>query len=174
MKKPLVILAVLSCFATAEAQLTLQQCYEQARQNYPVIVQKDLIGQTRDFTIANAHSGYLPQVTIYGQATYQSAVTKVPIENPAFPITTVSKDQYKIYAELNQTLYDGGNIKRTSAVQETSALVEDQRVEVELYKVRDRINQIYFGILLLDQQAQQVELLKKDIETSKWDSVPYE
>jgi hypothetical protein len=94
-------------------------------------------------------------------------VTRVPIDNPAFPIKPLSKDQYKIYAEITQNLYDGGAIKRTSALQETNAQIEDQRVEVELYKIKERINQIYFGILLLDQQMTQVNLLKKDIQTSQ-------
>jgi outer membrane protein TolC len=165
---------IVSC-STIEAQsqiqnpnvpLTLEQCYDLARKNYPLIIQKELIIQTKDFTIANAHAGNMPQVSIYGQATYQSAVTKVPIDNPAFPISPLSKDQYKIYVEATQNIYDGGAIKRTSALHETNALIDDQRVEVELYKIKDRINQIYFGILLLDQQMAQVELLQKDIQTS--------
>jgi outer membrane protein TolC len=102
------------------------------------------------------------------QATYQSDVTQVSIDNPAFPkIQPLSKDQYKIYAEINQNLYDGGNVKRSSALQEVHAQVEDQKIEVELYKIKDRINQIYFGILLLDQQKAQIELLRTDIQTSQ-------
>ncbi len=147
--------------------LTLEQCYEQARQNYPLIVQKELISKSKEFTISNAHSGYLPQAAIYAQATYQSDVTRVPIDNPAFNIKPLSKDQYKIYGEINQMLYDGGTIRRNSALQETSAQVEDQRVEVELFKIKERINQLYFGILLLDQQTTQIDLLKKDIQTSQ-------
>lgn len=151
---------------SAFAQLTLDQCYEKARQNFPLIKQKDLLVSTRDFTIANARSGYLPQLTISGQATYQSDVTKVPLEVPGFTIKTLPKDQYKIYAEVNQSLYDGGTIKRQNAISETNALVEDQKVEVELYKIRERINQIYFGVLLLDEQLVQVDLIKRDLESS--------
>jgi outer membrane protein TolC len=146
--------------------LTLEQCYDLARKNFPLIVQKELVAQSAAFTIANAHAGNMPQVSINGQATYQSAVTRVPIDNPAFPITPLSKDQYKVYLDASQNIYDGGAIKRTAALHETSALIEDQRVEVELYKIKDRINQIFFGILLLDQQMAQVELLQKDIQTS--------
>lgn len=147
--------------------LTLEQCYELARQNYPLIKQKELYTMSKEFSIANAHAGNLPQVALYAQATYQSDVTKVSIDNPAFPkINPLSKDQYKIYAEVNQNLYDGGTVKRTSAIHETNALINDQQLEVELYKIKDRINQIYFGILLLNQQLVQVELLKKDILSS--------
>lgn len=147
-------------------QLTLDECYEKARQNFPLIKQKSLLVSTRDFTVANARSGYLPQVTVNGTATYQSDVTRVPIDVPGFAIKPLAKDQYKIYAELNQSLYDGGTIKRQNAISETNAMVEDQKIEVELYKIRERINQIYFGVLLLDEQVIQTNLVKKDLETS--------
>ncbi|MEI9919314.1 MAG: TolC family protein [Bacteroidota bacterium] len=147
-------------------QLTLDECYEKARQNFPLIKQKSLLVSTRDFTVANARSGYLPQLTVNGTATYQSDVTKVPLEVPGFTIKPLAKDQYKVYAELNQSLYDGGTIKRQNAISETNAMIEDQKVEVELYKIRERINQIYFGVLLLDEQLVQTDLVKKDLESS--------
>ena len=147
-------------------QITLEQCYDLARQNYPLIVQKELIALSKEYNVANAHSGNLPQLAIYGQATYQSAVTKVPIDNPAFPITSLSKDQYKLYAEVSQNIYDGGVIKKTSAWHEANALLSSQQIEVELYKIKDRVNQLYFGILLLDQQLVQINLRRKDILTS--------
>lgn len=146
--------------------LTLDECYDKAWQNYPLIKQKGLLSSTKEFTIANARSGYLPQLTIAGQATYQSDVTKVPIEVPGFTIKTLPKDQYKIYAEVNQSLYDGGTIKRQNAIAEINAQVEDQKIEVELYKIKERINQIFFGVLLLDEQLLQVDLIKKDLTSS--------
>jgi outer membrane protein TolC len=165
--KTLFIVALMLCGAGANAQqLTLAECYEKARQNFPLIRQKELLVSTKEFTMANARSGYLPQVSINGQATYQSDVTKVPIEVPGFTIETLPKDQYKIYAELNQSLYDGGAIKKQNAIAETIALVEDQRLEIELFKIKERINQIYFGTLLIDEQFAQVELIRKDINTS--------
>jgi outer membrane protein TolC len=148
-------------------QLTLDECYEKARQNFPLIKQKGLLVSTRDFTVANARSGYLPQVAIYGTATYQSDVTKISIDVPGFPaIKPLAKDQYKVYAEVNQSLYDGGTIKRQNAISETNAIVEDQKIEVELYKIKERINQIYFGTLLLDEQLAQVDLVRKDLASS--------
>lgn len=166
MKKLLFVCLVLAG-ATAQAQqLTLTECYEKARQNFPLIKQKELLVSTREFTMANARTGFLPQVTIAGQATYQSDVTKVPIEVPGFAVKTLPKDQYKLYAEVNQSLYDGGTIKRQNAITETNALVEDQKIEVELYKIKERINQIFFGTLLIEEQIAQVELIRKDINTS--------
>lgn len=150
--------------AQDSGRLTLQQAYDLARQHYPVIRQKDLVRQTANLTIENLFKGFLPQLNISGQATYQSDVTSVPVSIPGIKIDEPSKDQYKIQAELSQVVYDGGNITAQKNVQNANALVEDQKAEVELYKVKDRINQLYLGILLVDEQLKQVALVKNDIQ----------
>lgn len=146
--------------------LTIEKSYELARQNFPLIKLKELIAKSKDYSIANAHAGFLPQIAMVGQASYQSDVTKVPISFPGVDIQPLSKDQYRIYGEVSQTLYDGGIIKSQAAIAEKSAHVEDQKVEVELFKIKERINQIYFGTLLADAQLEQIQLLKKDLQSS--------
>ena len=166
-KFSLIITAVLSGLYTQaqdNTRLTLQQVYDLARQNYPAIRQKDLVRQTASLNIENLGKGFLPQLNVSGQATYQSAVTSVPVSIPGIKIEEPSKDQYKIQAELSQLVYDGGNTSAQKNVQTANALVEDQKAEVELYKVKDRINQLYLGILLIDEQLKQVALVKNDIQ----------
>lgn len=163
----LIISAVLSGLYTQaqdNARLTLQQAYDLARQNYPAIRQKDLVRQTASLSIENLSKGFLPQLDVSGQATYQSDVTSVPVSIPGIKIEAPGKDQYKIQAELSQLVYDGGNTSAQKNLQTANALVEDQKAEVELYKVKDRINQLYLGILLVDEQMKQTGLVKKDIE----------
>ena len=168
MKKLLYSLSAL-LWATSQAfgqptTLTIETCYEQARQNYPLIKQKDLLTKSLEYTIANAHSAYLPQVSINGQATYQSEVTRLP--GSAVLVEPLSKDQYKIYGEINQSILDGGVTKNQTNIQRVSTQIEQQKLEVELYKIKERINQLFFGILLIDAQLKQVDLLKKDLQTS--------
>jgi outer membrane protein TolC len=153
-----------AAMAQDSATLTLDKAYRLAQENYPLIRQKNLVRQTATLTIENISKGYLPQLNISGQATYQSEVTSVPVKIPGFEIEEPSKDQYKITAELSQLLYDGGATAAQKNVQSVNALVEEQRAEVDLYKVKDRINQLYLGILLLDEQLKQVDLVKKDIQ----------
>ena len=144
--------------------LTLEQAYELARKNYPMIKQKDLVRQTADLTIENLNKGYYPQITLTGQATYQSAVTEPTIPTPGFLIQIQDKDQYKVaVADLNQVIYDGGTIGRQKELQRLNAEVEDQKVEVELYKLQERINQIYLSVLYTDEQSRQVQLVKSDL-----------
>jgi len=157
------MLMVYQLAAQTTPGLTLEQCYDLARKNYPLIRQKELLVRSMEYTIANANSAYLPQVTIYGQATYQSDVTRIPGPSPFEPL---SKDQYKIYAELTQTIYDGGATKGQTSVQQANTLVEQQKTEVELYKVKDRINQLFFGILLTGAQLNQIRLLHDDLTNS--------
>lgn len=145
--------------------LTIREAYQLARKNYPMIRQQGLIEKTRDYSVSNAAKGYLPQLTIQGQATYQSAVTefKLPVSIPGAEFPNINKDQYKVYGEVNQTIYDGGNVRTQVRSHEANAEVESQKLEVELYKLNERVNQLFFGILMLDEQLRQSDLLKKDI-----------
>jgi outer membrane protein TolC len=145
---------------------TLEECYALSRLNYPLIKQNDLINAVREYSIENVHSGRYPQLTINGQATYQSAVTRIPIDNPQFRVQSLAKDQYKVSADFFQSVYDGGAIRKSSELQEAAAALESQKAEVDLYKLKDRINQIYFGILLLEQQQAQTIIIRKDLESS--------
>ena len=150
---------------TAKAQsnsITLDSCYFLARQNYPLIKQHELISKTSGFTLQNISKGFLPQININGQATYQSDVTQLPKTIPGVPVLT--KDQYKIYAEIDQLVYDGGLINAQKKIQEANTVVDQQKLEVELYKLKDRINQLYFGILLIDEQLKQNGLMKNDLQ----------
>ncbi|MBL7930777.1 MAG: TolC family protein, partial [Bacteroidia bacterium] len=157
------------CFAFelnySKAQiLSLEDCYVLAKQNYPLIKQRELIVKSKEYTVENATKAYLPQITINGQASYQSDVTQVPIKIPGMDIPTLSKDQYKLYGEINQPLYDGGMVKQQKRMQEANAVVEEQKLEVELYKLKERINQLFFGILMIDAQLKLTELAKNDIQ----------
>lgn len=144
--------------------LSIDECYQLARQNFPLIKQKDLIQKTKEYSITNISKGYLPQFVVNGQATYQSDVTEIPIKLPNTSISTLDKDQYKIYAEVNQAVFDGGVKRLQKQSVEADAAVEQQKLEVELYKLNERINQLFFGILLANEQLAQTDILKKDIQ----------
>lgn len=164
---PLIISLV--TLLTTHAQdniLTISDSYTLARRNYPLIRQHELIRRAENFSVSNAAKGYLPQLSFLAQATYQSAVTefKLPIALPGAEFPSISKDQYKAYAEVNQTIYDGGAVRTQIALHKQHAIVEAQKVEVELYKLNERVNQIFFSVLMLDEQLKQNAILKKDIE----------
>ncbi len=161
-----ILLAVpLTAPAQLQPPLTLTECYTLAEQNYPLAKQRELLVKSRDYSISNASKGYLPQLSINGQATYQSDVTQIPIALPNMTIPTPDKDQYRIYGEINQPLTDLFIIGEQKHYTETNTAIEAQKLDVELYKLKERINQLYFGILLLDEQRAQADLLQKDIRS---------
>ncbi|MBS1597055.1 MAG: TolC family protein [Bacteroidetes bacterium] len=167
MKKTLTLIGFILLTLGIKAQsqvLKIEDCYQLARKNYPLTKQHALIEKTKEYSIQNAAKGYLPQINIFGQATYQSAVTSIPVKIQGLDIPTLTKDQYKAYVELDQTIYDAGTIKNQQRTYEANAIVDSQKLEVELYKLKSRINDLFFGTLLLDGQILQNELHKKDIE----------
>jgi outer membrane protein TolC len=169
--KCLTLLIVASAYlsiarAQSAATLTIQECYKLARQNYPLIKQRGLITKTKDYSVSNAAKGYLPAFSINGQATYQSAVTTFPFTIPikGFTLPQYSKDQYKIDGELDQAIYDGGVIKNQKQTAEANDVIQQQSLEVELYALYDRVNQLFFGTLLIDAQLKQNNLLRLDVQ----------
>ena len=151
MKKQFVLMIILSVFTGySQSVISLQECYDKARINYPLTKQKDLIEKTKDYNVTNVWLGYLPQITINGVATYQSDVTSLPITIPGMNIDKLTQDQYKVYADVTQTIYDGGIMSSQSDIHKSYAEVDDHKIEVELIKVKERVNQIYFGILLIE------------------------
>jgi outer membrane protein TolC len=114
--------------------------------------------------LKNLNSNFLPQLTVSGQATYQSDVTKVNIPFPGISIPSQSKDQYKAIGEVNQLLYDGGFTRGQRNIQQLNSNVEENRLAIELYNLKARINQLYFSILYQDQLLAQTDLVSKDIQ----------
>ena len=150
---------------TASAQLTIDEAQEMARQNYPAIRQYGLVEQSRDFTLSNAVKGWLPQVSANARATYQNKVTELPIDVRQFgaDFDGLSKDQYDVNVTVNQTIYDGGQIAAGKKVTQAQADVQTQQMNVTLYAIRDRVNQLFFGVLLTDEQLEQNRLLQDDL-----------
>jgi len=167
LKSLLVLLITVTSLTCVNGQsLTIGECYSLARKNYPLIKQRDLITKTKEYSVSNAAKGFLPTFSVNGQATYQSAVTSFPFTIPirGFTLPVYSKDQYKIDGQLDQVIYDGGVIKNQKQTAEANEIIQQQSLEVELYALYDRVNQLFFGALLVDAQLKQNELLKQDVQ----------
>lgn len=160
------IAVAISALCFGQTSITIEECYSKARENYPLIRKLGLVEKTKEYNIGNLNKGYLPQLMFSSKATYQSDVTKIPIDLEAMgfkgvEIPHLSQDQYGISLDLNQTIWDGGAIKSSKEAVKSSSEVEKRNIEVSLYAVNERINHIYFGILLADARIEQNRLLKK-------------
>lgn len=147
--------------------VTPDECQQLAQENYPLIKQYDLIRQTTDYTVSNISKGWLPQISAMAQATYQSDVMTLPdplqkmLGQQGLDAKGLRKDQYRIGIDINQTVYDGGLISGQKNVARLEGEVQTAQIATDLYAIRQRINDLYFGILLLDEKIQ----LNKDLQT---------
>lgn len=157
MKKRILVFALTAVGMSAPGQ-TLEECWRAAEQNYPLIRQYGLIEKTTGLTVANIQKGWLPQVTAQAQATYQSDVTAWPDEmktmmtGMGISMKGLRKDQYRVGVDVQQTVYDGGAISRQKAIAREQGKVESAQTEVNLYAVRRRVNEMYFSLLMLEEQ----------------------
>lgn len=164
-------LPLLPGIVKGQETITLAQCYEWARANFPQIHQYGLIGQTEQYNLSNASKGWLPQLSVNAKATYQSEVTKLPFDSemlsavmPGMNIPTLSKDQYQIVGEVNQNIWDGGTIHTTRQLTKAQAAADREQLESDLYALNDRVNQLYFGCLLQEELIRQNALLQKELQ----------
>ena len=174
MKKLVILLTVLSSWMYASAEeYTLDGIQQLARVNYPAIRQFELIDRIADFSLADASSAWAPQISLSGQATYQSDVVSFPesmtdvFSMLGVDISGLHKDQYKLALNIEQTLWDGGYTKSRKEAVLAEKEVSSKSLEVELYALTDKVNQLYFGILVLDEQLRLNDLTAGILEDNR-------
>lgn len=166
MKQTLLFLSLLVYASTFVTAQTLEECQQAAERNYPLIAQYDLIQKTTDLTVANIQKGWLPQMSASAQATYQSDVTAWPdamkglMQQMGLNMQGLKKDQYRVGIDVQQTVFDGHAIKTQKAIALEQGKVQAAQNEVNIFNVRQRVNEMYFSLLLLDKQIQ----LNRDLQ----------
>ena len=152
------IVAILLILASTTTAQTLEECQKAAEKNYPLIKQYGLIAQTTELTVSNIQKEWLPKIAISAQATYQSNVVAWPeriqsiYQQMGLTMKGLKKDQYKMAIDLQQTLYDGGTIASKQAIARQEAKVQETENQTKLYQVHLRVNEMYFALLLLNEQ----------------------
>lgn len=175
MKHLPLLLFLVCCWFTrnvmAQDSLSIMECYDLARANYPQINRYGLINQSEQFQLNNIGKSWLPQLSVHGKASYQNDITKLPFDEdmlsslmPGADIPVLSKDQYQVTAQLDQTIWDGGMSRSKRALTHAEAKVQKESLESELYVLNERVNQLYFGALLQKALISQNTLLQKDLQ----------
>ena len=167
MRNSFLLLIMLPVFAMGQ---TLEECQKAAESNYPLIRQYGLIEKTTELTVANIRKGWLPQVSATAQATLQSDVTAFPDEmmslyqQMGISMEGLKKDQYKVGIDVQQTVYDGGNIKSQQEIARRQGELQSAQNKVSIYNVRKRVNEMYFSLLLVNERIKLNEDLQKVLE----------
>lgn len=155
--------ALLFCAMVAPAQLTLDSCLAMAERNYPLIHKYGLVERSQALDLSDINKGWLPRFELYGQATVQNVVPTFPaaledmLAQMGRDIRGLGKEQYKIGLDLNQTVWDGGASKNRRRIVKADSEQNRAALDVELYAIRERVENLFFGILLLDSQIESAE-----------------
>lgn len=159
----LTLVAVAAAHLCCHAAVTLDHCLEQARANYPLIQKYGLVEKTTALSLSDINKSWLPRISVYGQATVQNVVPEFPetfstiLAGMGQQMKGLSKEQYKVGVDVTQTIWDGGASRAQRQVERASATEQQASLEVQMYAVRAKVMDLYFGILLIDEQIAQTE-----------------
>lgn len=155
------LLLLLFCPIISFADLTIQQCVEKAEKNYPLIRKYNILTALKDIELSDINKSWLPHVEPYAQATVQNVVPSYPdalknvLQQMGNDVRGLGKSQYKIGVDLSQTIWDGGASKIRRELADAQEEVNKNSIDVELYAVRERVENLYFAILLTEEQILQ-------------------
>ena len=152
----ILLVSLLSALPWLAGAITIEDCYRMTRENYPLIRQYDVIEASSRYSFENAALGYAPRITLSGQAVYQSDATAFPdafndlLELAGVDMSGLSRDQYRVQLEITQTIWDGGYSKARREAVKASREVSLLTVDKDLDALESRVNQMYFGILVME------------------------
>lgn len=158
----LAILLTLSVSLALAAQVTIEQCVNLAQENYPLIKKYNLLNSLNEINLSDINKSWLPQINVYAQGNVQNATPSFPdrlsgmLKQMGTDISGLNEWQYKIGADLNQTIWDGGSSKARREIERTQHAEKQAALDVQLYAVKERVENLFFGILLIDEQAKQI------------------
>lgn len=156
------LLLVQSAWSQQDTVITPDYCFKRALATYPLTRQGELYTRLHELQINTLKAGNLPQVALNGQASYQSDVTEFPINLPNITIPSLDHDMYKATLDFSQVIY-GGNSYHQQVVEDINLKLNQQNLETELYKLKERINQYFISILLIDENSKLNKLLREDL-----------
>lgn len=152
------LLLLAAWLALSAETVTIEQCVEKAEENYPLIRKYDLLAATCDIELSDIDKAWLPRIGISGQVTAQNAVPSYPetlshfLDQAGQKIEGLGKVQYKAGVDVAQSIWDGGVARSRRRVQKAGTEVQKEALEVEIYAVRQRVENLYFAILLAEEQ----------------------
>ncbi len=149
----------------AQQSITLDECFDLVSKNFPLARQSDLLENQLQFDMEALEKGKLPQLDVNAQASYQSDVTSLPIQLPNATIDPPNKDQYRVTLDVNQLIYNGGQINALAKVTEAKGKVGQQEVAVNLYQLKNQVNQLYLSVLLLQENRTLLNAKEKQLMT---------
>jgi len=164
----LIIFLLLTTISWSQNAPTLEECYELVYENYPIAKQTEMLNSQQEFEVSSINAERLPQIGLSAQGTYQSDIIEIPITEKSSE--SLNKEQYKAILTINQLIYGGGLLDAKTEVEIAKYNADRKQVEVDLYQLKTRVNQLFFSILL-KQEKHQLLLIKKTELNATWEEV---
>ena len=164
-KYSFILLLFLPVVLVGQRTLTLDDCFDRVTKNYPLAKQSVLLQSQAELDIATLKKDKLPRLDVNAQATYQSDVTHLPIELPNISVTPPNKDQYRATLDASLLIYNGGLIDATAKVKESNSKVSEQEVNVNLYALKNKVNELYLSLLLLQENRSLLAAKEKQLQS---------
>lgn len=170
------IIVILTYALSVNASVSLQECRDKARENYPLVRQYDLIRVTKECNVRNASSAWLPRLELGGGGSWLSNVTDAADLGDILGEMAAMTDlagkveqpwQYQVGATVTQNIWDGGASALGKKTAEAVAAKDESELEVSLYGLQRQVDEVFFSILLLEERRKQaegrMEVLKSDL-----------
>ena len=154
------------------AQVTLEECVKLAQDNYPLIRKHDLLNRTIEVNLSDINKSWLPQINVYGQGTVQNATPSFPeslagiISQTGTSISGLNEWQYKVGADISQNIWDGGSAKTKRKIERAEDAKRKAALDVQLYAIRQRVEDLFFGILLIEEQTEQTRNMQTLLQSN--------
>lgn len=166
MKRKILVFILSILISPCLAQLDIDQCHDMARQQYPLIKQYGLLEKSEAYTLSNAMKAFLPEVKFsFGANGFTDPINSSP-KTDAMGMGDMKNYLLNGSIQISQLIYDGGAISAQRKLIKAQAEADKKQLDVRLYEINQRVNQLYFGILMIDEQSKQLKLLQNDLALS--------
>lgn len=157
------LLSVLIILNSNATELTIDECVNLARENYPAVAQYGLLDKVKQLNLSNVSKMWLPQGSMSAHVTWQNDVAALPelltnmLSQQGVEYPGLDKTQYRIGLDVAQQIWDGGKTKANKESIVTGNAVEQTAIDLQLYDVEGRVEEIYFTMLLLNERISQCD-----------------
>jgi outer membrane protein TolC len=149
--------------------MSLELCLKTAERRSPLNEEIALSQESLGYKLKNLGTNWYPAIGTNAQAQYNSETVdfseimkNLPVSVPALPL-----DQYKVWADINQQIYDGGMTKAQKSVEKASSQADIHQVEAQLLGIKQQVNQVYFSLLLTRKSADVLQVSINELKERK-------
>lgn len=165
MKKLITVLLIATLSQFFAENLTLKRCRQLLLENHSITKKSKIHQEIYTQEKKGFNKKYLPDFSISGSASYQSETVEIKVDLSNLPLEfpESSQDKYQISMNISQNLFDGFAKKNTLKLKEFNQKSDNLADKISLRNLEERMNSLYFNILLLQSKIKIYQLSKNSL-----------